>query len=74
MVRRIAAAAAVAAVAGFIAAGPAVADSGAESAGQAETHVGAATSDFVNVGGHDGITVANQAEAEAHFGAWFDND
>ncbi|MFD7296827.1 hypothetical protein ACFV9W_26365 [Streptomyces sp. NPDC059897] len=73
MVRRIAAAAAVAAVAGFIAAGPAVADSGANSAGQAETHVEAETQDFVNVGGHNGVTVANEAEAEAHFGAWFNN-
>ncbi|MET8468566.1 hypothetical protein ABZY90_36575 [Streptomyces sp. NPDC006422] len=71
MVRRIAAAAAVAAAAGFIAAGPAVADGGE---GQAETHVGAATQDFVNVGGHNGITVGNQAEAMAHFGASFDND
>ncbi|MHC5257972.1 hypothetical protein ACYSUO_08810 [Streptomyces sp. UC4497] len=72
MVRRIAAAVAVASVAGFLAAAPAVADVDGSShdSSHAYNHGGFAGEQFVNVGGHDGVTVAGSQAGEYHLGAW----
>ncbi|MEB8340707.1 hypothetical protein [Streptomyces endophyticus] len=72
MVRRIAAAAAVAAVAGFLAAGPAVADvdDSRHDVGHVWDNAGVAGQEFVNVGGSNGVTVSNSAAAHHNVGAW----
>ncbi|MGW0686234.1 hypothetical protein ACWD2L_23015 [Streptomyces sp. NPDC002754] len=72
MVRRIAAAVAVASVAGFLAAGPAVADvdDSRQDTAHVYDHAGVAGQEFVNVGGRDGVTVSNSLAAHHNVGAW----
>ncbi|MGY0490080.1 hypothetical protein [Streptomyces sp. WG-D5] len=72
MVRRIAAAVAVASVAGFLAAGPAVADvdHSSHDSGQVTTDTQLANQGFTNVGGPDGVTVATSTDFQQHLDAW----
>ncbi|MFI5664408.1 hypothetical protein [Streptomyces sp. NPDC051684] len=72
MVRRIAAAVAVASVAGFLAAGPAVADvdDSRHDSSHVYDHAGIAGQEFVNVGGRDGVTVSGSLAAHHNVGAW----
>ncbi|WP_425825797.1 hypothetical protein [Streptomyces fractus] len=72
MVRRIAAAVAVASVAGFLAAAPAVADvdDSRHDSSHVYDHAGFAGQEFVNVGGRNGVTISNSLAAHHNVGAW----